>query len=334
MTEGRMDRHRLADEAKLACLVCPARQVSGQQRNTGLTPSSHCRPIRKTPSELPADLYEDVPSLVDLARAKALGAHVALSEPMIANLDVDAAPGSALRDPGEVRVPIFARLGWMSAPDGGRDPPDDRRSQSSRLSDYGAVTSRSHCRRRLGDCSEGHRLGLVLSADGWPAFWPAHRGADVAIRAATFVSSIRRWPHQAAAKPIFAPPQIARSHGQRDAIEVDRSPTRSSFHRLRLASYSLSGTQCGASSAGAPARTISLASRFDLALLNDGDEARATKLYRVAFERPGWSIRIDTRLEVTSTPDAFEIAWTVDAEENGRPFHRAEDRASVPRDTV
>lgn len=279
----------------------------------------------ENPSKLPADIYEDVPALVDLARAKALGAHVALSEPMIANLDVGAAPVlhcTTQTSPG----PIFVRL-LDVAPDGTAIRMATG-VHNLAAEDYGPEVA-IPLEMTAWRLKQGHRLGLVLSNDGWPAFWPAHQGAGVAILGDVRLGIPLAAPGRA--KPTFAPAQSALA-GQRDAMKwivADKEQLPSPPPGV----VSLSGNSA-AHHLTATSTDYFTASRFDLALLNDGDEARATKLYRIAFERPDWSIRIDTRLEVTSTESAFEIAWAIDAEENGRPFHRAENRTSVPRDTV
>jgi hypothetical protein len=72
-----------------------------------------------------------------------------------------------------------------------------------------------------------------------------------------------------------------------------------------------------------------VSSRFELT--GEDQQGWAAKSYRVAFERPGWSIRIDTRLEVSSTPEVFQIAWTVEARDGETQVHRANHRVDVPR---
>jgi hypothetical protein len=71
-----------------------------------------------------------------------------------------------------------------------------------------------------------------------------------------------------------------------------------------------------------------MASRFDLSAAA-GNRARAVKSYRVAFERPGWSIRVDTRLELTSTLGVHHIVWKIEAVESGMRIHSVEHATSV-----
>jgi hypothetical protein len=77
-----------------------------------------------------------------------------------------------------------------------------------------------------------------------------------------------------------------------------------------------------------------LASRFELALTDGGRQAAAAKVYRAALERPGWSIRVTTRLVVRSERNAFAIDWTVQATENGASVFDRSGKARVPRSVV
>jgi hypothetical protein len=50
------------------------------------------------------------------------------------------------------------------------------------------------------------------------------------------------------------------------------------------------------------------------------------------MERPGWQIRLEVDLDVSSTAVAYDLTARLDAFENGDPvFHRAW-HAEVPRD--
>ena len=76
------------------------------------------------------------------------------------------------------------------------------------------------------------------------------------------------------------------------------------------------------------------AARFELGLCDGGRQAVAAKIFRVAFERPDWSVRIATRLLVRSTPAAFRIDWTVQALESGKTIYDHSDATIVPRSAV
>jgi putative CocE/NonD family hydrolase len=174
----------------------------------------------------------------------------------------------------------------------------------------------------------GHKLSLVLCADGWPTFWPAPHETVVEIREVQL--SVPILPAETHAAPNFAPASAARAvrAGPLKWINADREaiawPPRENApaHSATTAAHHLA----------ANGTDYFVASRFELRL-SEGWQGWAAKSYRVAFERPGWSIRIDTRLEVTSTKDTFEIAWSIEARDGETLIHRADRRVDVPRST-
>ncbi|MBL6853908.1 MAG: hypothetical protein ISS15_18305 [Alphaproteobacteria bacterium] len=173
----------------------------------------------------------------------------------------------------------------------------------------------------------GHRVELVLYADGGPTFWPPPGETNILVRDVRLVIPTLAPSHRPT--PIFAPPQTraARRPGalqwidpQREPVAWDR-PSPASIRTSTTAAHNLGGTD------------YFITSRFDL-LIDEDWQGWAAKSYRIAFERPGWSVRIDTRLEVRSAEDSFVIAWTINATENGEPFYHTADGTSVLRETV
>jgi hypothetical protein len=174
----------------------------------------------------------------------------------------------------------------------------------------------------------GHQLTLILCADGSPTFWPAPRDTEVFVRDVRL--SIPTLGPAYRPEPVFAAPQTAPTRREKlkwidPTHEPIAWPLRESAaaHSATTAAHHLSAT----------GTDYFVTSRFELETLKDW-QGWSAKSYRVAFERPGWSIRIDTRLEVTSTDDAFEIAWMIKARDGGSLIHRADKRATVPRATV
>ena len=175
----------------------------------------------------------------------------------------------------------------------------------------------------------GHRLGLELSAHGWPTLWPGRAGADLTVEN---VEVRLPWQPPGGQTPTFPPavtlpgPAMGPAKWLAPAKEafLPTGLTRAAAHAPPAYAYHLPAT-------GTDYR---LASRFEVALADAGRQAAAAKVYRVAMERPGWSIRLDTRLVVRSEPKAFRIAWTVRATENGAPVFDRTDGARVPRSVV
>lgn len=179
---------------------------------------------------------------------------------------------------------------------------------------------------------EGHRVGLLLSADGWPTLWPGRAGATLTLDMARLELSL---PHTAfdsvPARP-FEPPVTLPGPVMGPAKWLDA--TQETFLPTGLTGAAAHAPPAYAYHLPATGTDYRLASRFEVALADAGRQAAAAKVYRVAMERPGWSIRIDTRLIVRSEPKAFHIAWTLHATENGAPVFDRTDEARVPRSAV
>jgi predicted acyl esterase len=130
-----------------------------------------------SPPALPQDLYEDIPAPFNLKRAKELGAHITLSDPLAAELDIGA--GSVVRCTTQVSLcPIFARL-LDVAPDGTAIRMATGVFNLA-LSDNGSEIAIS-LQGTAWRVKRGHRLGLVLSNEAWPTFWLTRGGAGLAI---------------------------------------------------------------------------------------------------------------------------------------------------------
>jgi hypothetical protein len=170
----------------------------------------------------------------------------------------------------------------------------------------------------------GHRLVLVLCTDGMPVLWPPPRSAAVEVKnvrlEVPYLVSLNR------DETGFAPPQ-----SPPDVTEklkwIDRAEEHIAYPRL--ANAVTREALSAAHHLPATGTDYFIATRFEIAGL--GGEARAAKSYRVAFERPGFSIRIDTRLELIPSDDRYRINWTIDARDNGTPFHAITASSYVPR---
>jgi len=174
----------------------------------------------------------------------------------------------------------------------------------------------------------GHQLTLVLCADGWPTFWPTPRDTSVFVKDVRL--SIPTIGPSWLPTPVFEPPQAATAQRRENLRWID--PGREPIVWPARENASARTATTAAHHLAATGTDYFITSRFEID--NDTAEGWAAKSYRIAFARPGWSIRIDTRLEVTSTPDTFDIAWSITATDDGKPFHHVEDRVSVPRETV
>lgn len=178
----------------------------------------------------------------------------------------------------------------------------------------------------------GHRVGLLLSADGWPTLWPGRAGATLTLDMSRLELSLPHTSFDSIDVLPFAPPVTAPAPAMEAAKWLDAA-------KENLLPSGLTGAAVRAPPAFAyhlPATGTDyrLASRLELLLTDGGREAAAAKIYRTALERPGWSIRVNTRLVVRSEPKAFAVNWTVQATENGTQIFDRSGHARVPRSAV
>ncbi len=277
------------------------------------------------PFALGADLYEDVPGRFDM---EAFGhANGYMLSGTNAAMDVDIAGTPVV----ELRARVKGRAGQIVA----------RLVEHGPHGNWLRMTSGAICVPESNDVAvtlplqaaawrmrAGHSLTLALCADGRPTFWPSPRETEVFVK--DIWLSVPTLGPESAPVPRFASPQAAPTVRPQALKWIDRQrepiawPPRENApaHAAATAAHHLLRT----------GTDYLVTSRFEID--SGAEQGWTAKSYRVAFERPGWSIRIDTRLEVASTPDRFEIGWTLRAEENGQPFHSVENRASAARDTV
>jgi predicted acyl esterase len=277
------------------------------------------------PVDLPSDLYEDAPSEFDVGVFARANAYFVSGNRQDSDVDIAGTPVLRLRARG--RGPggqIVARLGeygpesgWARMTTGAVIVPEGNDVEVTLPLQATAWQLR-----------EGHQLTLILCADGSPTFWPAPHETEVFVRDVQLSIPTLRPAYRP--EPVFAAPQTAPTRREKlkwidTAHEPIAWPPRENApaHNATTAAHHLPAT----------GTDYFVTSRFELQT-TENRQGWAAKSYRVAFERPGWSIRIDTRLEVTSTSDTFEIAWVIEARDGETLFHRADKRATVQRTTV
>lgn len=178
----------------------------------------------------------------------------------------------------------------------------------------------------------GHRLGLLLSADGWPTLWPARSGAVLTLDRASMKLSLPLASGESPQPAPFDPPQTAAGASVSALKWLDPAGAILPPSGLNTpVSYTSPPIGFHLDATGTDYR---LQSRFDVALTERGRQAAASKVYRAAIERPEWSIRITTSLLVRSSPDAFVIDWSIQADEGGKPAFSRKRRIQVPRSTI
>ena len=292
------------------------------------------KPRPRTPASLVADLYEDAPGPWP-ATGALLGAPAERDQEIVAapilrvRLHSDHAGGllvARLLDiaPDGQAVRMSTAALNLAFQDGtGQAAPPPAQAWTEIVLPFQAIAWRLRA---------GHRIGLLLAADGWPTLWPGRDGATLTLDRGALELSLPQSPGEMTPVRAFAPAVTAKGADLAalkwlDADQEALPPTGLSG----AAAYAPPATAFHTVATGADYR---LASRFELALTARGREAVAAKVYRVAIERPDWSIRIATRLVVRSTPAAFAIDWTVQASEGGQDIFNRSGAATVARSVV
>jgi putative CocE/NonD family hydrolase len=283
-------------------------------------PDSACitlQPAPPEPTTLSQDLYEDVPAPFDLEAARAHGTFVAVSDPFDEPFEIAPSPIMTCHSVLSEGV-VVARL-LDIAPDGATVRMTTGAINLSTCKSQDIAIPFQAASWRV---ERGHRLGLALSADGWPTLWPTGGGQSVSISMLRLVlPQIERLN----GAPTFAPPEPANVAMREPLKWID--PVQEALPPSAKDVASLTSISA-AHHLPATRTDYYMASRFDLSAAA-GNRARAVKSYRVAFERPGWSIRVDTRLELTSTLGVHHIVWKIEAVESGMRIHSVEHATSV-----
>jgi len=261
---------------------------------------------------LTADLYEDVPAPLVHPPGDVVAVHTVAQDDLI----VAGAPSL------HCRVRSSAPGGQLIARLIDRDPLSGR---SVRISTGAlALDVGEHvigldfrpCGWRL---ARGHQLLVMLSSNGMPTFWPPDPGTEVSVSKLELVlpsledaQSVTMPPPPPLERPFLVNLLWLDSESERvvfpaiPGAAVREATT--AHHHLRE-----TGTD------------YLIRSRYEA-----GPGARAAKSYRIAVERPGFSIRIDCRLEVARRDGRYQIGWQLEASDYGKLFHKSGGMSEVP----
>jgi len=258
-------------------------------------------PIKLQPNpqhaeKLTSDLYEDTPGTFDLVLHD--GLVLSTTEPFAADIDLFGMPTLEFQTSAN-QGEVVGRL-LDIAPDGTLIRIT---SGAANL----ALKNNAIIFQSVGwRVKRDHKIGLLLSAEGWPALWPSRNPDAIVLDHAKL--------HLPRAAPTEKTPAFAEPH-------TPEWPKMSALKWIDADVEKLAPTELK-DAAGLNRRVIAnhmdatgtdycISKRFTVA------PSECEGVWRAAIERPDWSVRVDTRLNVRADPDAFVIGWMVHAESDG-----------------
>jgi len=181
----------------------------------------------------------------------------------------------------------------------------------------------------------GHTLRVALSPTYWPHAWPSPEPATLTISAGPDASwltlPLREAPADGDATVEFEPPVSAPPLD----VEVIEAP-----HRTRTVTREGERTttrdQEGYRHRIVSSDTIVGYAATDTWTILEGDPLSAREVCERTCElsRPGWETRVETRSEMSSTAQEFELTDTVRALESGEVVFERTNVTRIPRDLV
>jgi uncharacterized protein len=156
----------------------------------------------------------------------------------------------------------------------------------------------------------GHRIRLALSTTYWPMIWPAPEVATLTIFGGTLDLPVRPTQAADAALPLLPGPETA-------------TPERPTVIRPGLVRIDRLDLELGTEG------------KFAFDITDDDPLSATAEMQRTeTIQRDAWQVRIETRMRLSCTRDAFLLQASLRAWEGAREVcHREWDR-SIPRDLV
>jgi putative CocE/NonD family hydrolase len=188
----------------------------------------------------------------------------------------------------------------------------------------------------------GNRVRLALSTTYWPMVWPSPEPVTLQVFPAESWIELPVRPHDGADArlPEFAPPASARPPA---VARLHRVPPRRSVHTDPETGEIVRFTAIDLLEDGSPA--ISRLGDIDLDIghgfsieqrIHDDDplSARVEVVHRTLARRGGWSVRVDTRMQLTCTRDRLRLQADLDAFDGDRRVAQRGWDETVPRDLL
>jgi predicted acyl esterase len=156
----------------------------------------------------------------------------------------------------------------------------------------------------------GHRIRLALSTSYWPMIWPAPEVATLTIVGGTLDLPVRSPQAADAALPPLPDPETA-------------TPERPTVIRPGLVRIDRLGLELGTEG------------KFAFDITDDDPLSATAEMQRTeTIQRDAWQVRIETRMRLSCTRDAFLLQASLRAWEGDSEVCHREWDCSIPRDLV
>lgn len=185
----------------------------------------------------------------------------------------------------------------------------------------------------------GHSLRVALSTGYWPIAWPGPEPVTLTVHGGAGALELPvRPPDEAdAALPDFAQPEQGPEliHTELHPAPFIRTLERDmASGEVIYTVHNDMGELSGASLARIEEIDLDIGYSFLKRFrIDDSDpcSARAETVQKTLLRRDAWSVRVDTRLRITATPEAFNVHASLEAQEGDIEVFRRDWDVTVPR---
>jgi hypothetical protein len=185
----------------------------------------------------------------------------------------------------------------------------------------------------------GHRLRIALSTSYWPIAWPSPAAVIMTLRAgnsALYLPVRPPAPDDERLRP-FEPPVAAAGLRRKTLCELPLKRTIEIDLATNETVYTFQSGEFGAALARIEAIGMDLGSTFlKRHRISEYDplSAQTEILLRTTMRRRDWSMRIESRVRLSATRDAFQFSAELEAFEGDQPFAQRTWQLAIPRQLV
>jgi putative CocE/NonD family hydrolase len=185
----------------------------------------------------------------------------------------------------------------------------------------------------------GHRIRVALSTSYWPIAWPSPAAVIMTVRAgnsALYLPVRPPAPDDERLRP-FEPPVAAAGMRRRTLRELPLKRTIEIDLATNETVYTFQSGEFGAALARIEAIGMDLGSTFlKRHRISEYDPLSALTevVHKTIMRRKNWSVRIESRIRLGATRDAFQFSAELETFEDEEPFGQRSWQLTIPRQLV